>query len=217
MNRFVRRHLGPVDRMSEILFGLIMALGFTGAVRLGQEEPDSRDLFLGILGCNTAWALVDGVMYVLAALFERSRFARIARDVQAAKSREAADEIVGELMDEKLYALSTDEERRRFRAWAFEAAHRAPPETLRVRAADLLGGVAVAAIILMATAPMLVPYLVVADPHVAARISHGVGLAMLFVVGARWGRLSGVGAVRVGVGVSLVGGALVLATVLLGG
>ena len=30
---FIRRHLEPTDRLGEILFGLIMALGFTGAVR----------------------------------------------------------------------------------------------------------------------------------------------------------------------------------------
>ena len=68
---FIRRHLDPAARLGEALFGLIMALGFTGAVRLGEEEPSNRALFIGILGCNLAWAIVDGVMYVLTALVER--------------------------------------------------------------------------------------------------------------------------------------------------
>src|SRR4030095_1923207 len=34
MPTFIQRYLDPDDRLGEILFGLIMALGFTGAVRL---------------------------------------------------------------------------------------------------------------------------------------------------------------------------------------
>jgi len=33
----IGRYLDPADRLGEILFGLIMALGFTGAVRLGLD------------------------------------------------------------------------------------------------------------------------------------------------------------------------------------
>ena len=32
MRDFLRHALDPVDRLGEVLFGLIMALGFTGAV-----------------------------------------------------------------------------------------------------------------------------------------------------------------------------------------
>ena len=71
MRTFIERYLDPATRLGEILFGLVMALGFTGAVRLGYEEADNRALFVGIFGCNLAWAIVDGVMYVLTALFER--------------------------------------------------------------------------------------------------------------------------------------------------
>src|SRR5438445_12851128 len=39
-----------------------MALGFTGAVRLGEEEANNRALFIGILGCNLAWAKICGAL-----------------------------------------------------------------------------------------------------------------------------------------------------------
>jgi hypothetical protein len=86
MATFIQRYLEPADRLGEILFGLIMALGFTGAVRLGVEDADNRTLFISILGCNIAWAIVDGVMYVLTALFEQGRKALLVRDVRAAPS-----------------------------------------------------------------------------------------------------------------------------------
>src|SRR5262245_49111594 len=194
-----------------------MALGFTAAVRLGHEEADSRALFVGILGCNVAWGIVDGVMYVLSALFERGREARLVREVLAAPTDDAARERVASHLDGPLTSLATDDERRRFADWVVRTARRTGQRPARIQADDLLGGVAVGAVIMMATAPMLVPYLLVRDPGVAARISNAIGLALLFLVGAQWGRKSGAGAVRVGVGVTLVGGALVLVTVALGG
>ena len=87
---FLQRHLDPADRLGEVLFGLIMALGFTGAVRLGQDEADNQALLIGIAGCNLAWAIVDGVMFVLAALFERGRTARLIRDIVRVPDEETA-------------------------------------------------------------------------------------------------------------------------------
>ena len=69
--------------MGEILFGLIMTLTFTLAAGIVIEEEGregAREMLIGILGCNLAWGIVDGVMYVMLALFERNRRRRIARD-----------------------------------------------------------------------------------------------------------------------------------------
>ena len=99
MRAFLSRYLKPADRLSEILFALIMALGFTAAVKLGRQDADNRVLFVGILGCNLAWAIVDGVIFVLAALFDRGRRARIARDVLNAPTEEAAMDRIGHEID----------------------------------------------------------------------------------------------------------------------
>src|SRR5512143_1746672 len=102
MRDFLQRYLDPADRLGEILFGLIMALGFTGAVRLGHQTADNRALFIGIFGCNLAWAIVDGVMYVLTSLFERGRKTRLVRDVRAAAGEAAALRLIGEEFDDRL-------------------------------------------------------------------------------------------------------------------
>jgi VIT1/CCC1 family predicted Fe2+/Mn2+ transporter len=217
VHKFVHQHLDPVDRLGEVLFGLIMALGFTAAVRMGHEEADSRALFVGILGCNVAWGIVDGVMYVLAALFERGREAQMVREVLREPTDEAARERVFAHLDGPLVALATEEDRRRFADWVVRTARCVGVRPVRVRVSDLLSGLAVGIVIVMATAPMLVPYLLVADPQLAVRISNAIGLAMLFFVGVIWGRKTGCGAVRIGFGVTLVGAALVVVTVLLGG
>ena len=68
------RILDPVARTSEVLFGLIMALTFTGtlsAATAGRE--DIRALLVGMIGCNLAWGLVDAVMFLVSTLAERGQ------------------------------------------------------------------------------------------------------------------------------------------------
>ena len=54
------------DRISEILFGLIMALTFTCTISIAQSDSASvNEMLIGALGCNIAWGLVDAVLYIL--------------------------------------------------------------------------------------------------------------------------------------------------------
>ena len=62
-----KRVLDPIERLSEILFGLIMTLTFTlGAGLTIQEEgrEGARQLLIATIGCNIAWGVIDGVFYV---------------------------------------------------------------------------------------------------------------------------------------------------------
>jgi len=217
MTRFIRRHLDPASRLGEILFGLIMALGFTGAVRLGHEEADNRALFIGIFGCNLAWAIVDGVMYVLGELFERGRKSRLFRDVAKATTDEAALAQIAAELDGPLWELTTAEERAQMHRWVLAVLRRETPAIPRLHLDDVLGGVAVALIIVIATFPIVAPYLLVADPAFAVNISHAIALTMLFLLGLRWGQLVGGSGLRIATGLTLVGFALMLVTIALGG
>ncbi len=66
--------LDPVDRISEVIFGLIMALTFTGTISVsstGKQEVNS--LLWAALGCNVAWGLVDAIMNLLTVYLDRER------------------------------------------------------------------------------------------------------------------------------------------------
>ena len=217
MRAFIQRYLDPVDRLGEILFGLIMALGFTGAVRLGHEKADNRELFIGIVGCNVAWAIVDGVMYVLGALFERGRKARLVRDVLAAPTAAAARQCVDHELGERLAPLTTQEERDRIYDWVLEILGRAEAERPIVRREDVLGGVAVVLVIVLATLPVVVPYLVLTNPDHAVRLSNLIALGLLFALGMRWGQVVGTKPLHIGAGLTLLGMVLVLITIAFGG
>ena len=67
MTHFPAQHLDPGSRMGEALFGLIMTLTFTLGADLvidAQGREGARQMLIGILGCNLAWGLIDGVLYV---------------------------------------------------------------------------------------------------------------------------------------------------------
>jgi len=82
----LHRYLEPVDSLGEILFGLIMVLTFTlGASLAGGHE---RGLMLAAIGCNVAWGVIDGVLFVLGSRLERRRRNRLIRAIRARTSRQ---------------------------------------------------------------------------------------------------------------------------------
>ena len=104
--------LDPVARISEVLFGLIMALTFTRTLDVasgGREEAAA--LLVGAIGCNIAWGIVDAVMYLLNELVGRGRDLMRQRELGlpgvAAAPRLTADDWRGAIGVFLLVCLST--------------------------------------------------------------------------------------------------------------
>ena len=52
------RVLDPIARVSEVLFGVIMALTFTGTLSAATaDRAEVRTLLIGVIGCNFAGGL----------------------------------------------------------------------------------------------------------------------------------------------------------------
>ena len=69
-----RRVLEPSERTAEVLFGLIMVLTFTGSLSVADAgRADVRAMLIGALGCNLAWGIIDGVLFLMSTLAEKSR------------------------------------------------------------------------------------------------------------------------------------------------
>ena len=87
--------LSPVDRVSEMLFGLLMALTFVGAVSVAESGNEQiHTLFTTALGCNLAWGLVDAVMYLVRTITERGRLITLVRSVREAPDAAAGAKLV---------------------------------------------------------------------------------------------------------------------------
>ena len=69
-----KRVLEPNERISEVLFGLIMVLTFTGSLSVAEAgRDDVRTMLIGALGCNLAWGIIDGILYLMGCLSEQGR------------------------------------------------------------------------------------------------------------------------------------------------
>jgi len=56
--------LNPIDRLTEVLYGIIMVLTFTGTLRVAAQGGEAPGTTLwGAVGCSLAWGLVDGTMF----------------------------------------------------------------------------------------------------------------------------------------------------------
>ena len=93
--RLFGRVLEPVERLSEILFGLIMALTVTSAVSVATaDDMQIRTMLIAALGCNLAWGIIDAGMYLMARLGERGHNALVGRAVRKAPTSEQAHRII---------------------------------------------------------------------------------------------------------------------------
>jgi VIT1/CCC1 family predicted Fe2+/Mn2+ transporter len=214
------RHLDPGSHMGEILFGLIMTLTFTlGAGMVIQEEgrAGAREMLVGILGCNLAWGIIDGVLYVLGQVFERGRVRRIGLNLRLAQSDAAARQAVADELDETLAAVTDEAERDRLYQSVVTRVRSTPVMPNRVRREDLLGGLAAGWLVFACSFPAVLPFLVIDDPWVALRVSNVILLGLLFAVGWRAARQTLAKPWLAGVTFLLVGVLLVALAIPLGG
>ena len=210
---FFTRHLDPAESLGEILFGLIMVLTFTlGASVAGGWE---RGLILAAVGCNVAWGIIDAALFVMSRVFERSRRGRLIRAVRHAPDAGAAVEAIRLEMEPGLEAVTEPADRERLYRSVHALVANGTPAPVRLRRDDWLGALAVFILVTATALPAAAPFLVVANPHVALRLSNWLLVAILFVVGYRWARHTDAnpwiaGGAAMGLGVLLVAVAIAL-------
>ena len=62
--RPIKLLLDPMERISEVLFGLVMVLTTTCSFSIGGGgRTEVRQMLIGALGCTLAWGIIDAVMY----------------------------------------------------------------------------------------------------------------------------------------------------------
>ncbi|MDF3051993.1 MAG: hypothetical protein K0S19_98 [Geminicoccaceae bacterium] len=198
------------------MFGLIMALTFTGTLSVATaERSDVRDMLIGALGCNIAWGLVDAVMYLLGTLTERGRNAAIMREVRTTPDPARARGLIAQALPPVLASILDPEELELIRG----RLSRLPeiPGNIRFTAGDFRTALGVFLWVFLATLPVALPFTFIDQPHLALRVSNGVALVMLFACGFYLGRHGGRPPLLSGSITLAVGVVLVWATIALGG
>src|SRR5689334_9658686 len=101
-----KRVLQPQDRISEVLFGLIMVLTFTGSLSVAESgRDDVRIMLIGALGCNIAWGIIDGVLYLMGCLAEKGRNLMTFRAVRQARDSQQAQQVIKDALPPVLAAV----------------------------------------------------------------------------------------------------------------
>src|SRR5512147_2236068 len=97
--RSSKRVLEPYDRVSEVLFGLIMVLTFTGSLSIAEAgRDDVRTMLIGALGCNLAWGIIDGVLYLMGCLAEQGKHLATFRGVRKATDPQKAQRLIADAL-----------------------------------------------------------------------------------------------------------------------
>jgi hypothetical protein len=208
--------LDPTDRFSEVVFGIIMAMSFTGTVSVASAgEQDIRELLYAAVGCNVAWGVVDAVMYAITSVTDRGWAYRLAQAIGTAKDTDAGRRIVAENLPGGLADVLPTRVLDGIRTAIADSAGNAPRP--RITRGDITGALGVLSLVVLGTLPVTLPFALMSDVTLALRLSQAIGLTMLFLNGSALGHYAGFGAWRSGLAMLAIGVALVGLIVALGG
>jgi VIT1/CCC1 family predicted Fe2+/Mn2+ transporter len=207
--------LDPIDRVSEILFGLIMAVTIVGSASIASTSATpGRVATIAALGCNLAWGLVDAVMYLLRTATERSRLRSLGyRVIQS--DRDAAREIIKTTLPDHVRAIVGDAEIEVMRS----RIHSLPANGRRtLEPRDFLEALGIFLLVVIATFPVVLPFLLLRSTPLALLSSRVIAIGMLFILGFALGRYAGYRVpLYTGLAMAALGVALIAAVIALGG
>ena len=206
--------LEPMERIAEILFGVIMTLTFT--CTLAVETADRlqvRTMLIGALGCNLAWGIIDAGVYLITRINTESRKVAAVRAIREAADGRAARQILANSFNPALASALSNEQLESMRQNL-----RQMPEPLqrpKLTKRDWLGAGGLCLLCFVSTLPIALPFIFLSDARLALRISNAVAVALLALCGYAFGYRSGIppwvtALVMVAFGAAMVGVAIAL-------
>lgn len=210
------RLLSPVERLSEILFGLIMALTFTCTIRIASaQDTDVRQIMIAAIGCNVAWGLVDAVMYLLMTLTEKGHNLTILNFVRESKESEKVHSFIVEALPPVIASVMKPEEIEGIRQRIYHLSN--PPSSAWFTFRELKTAAGIFLLVFLSTFPIVIPFFFIEEVQTALRTSNVVAIILMFCCGWILGRYAGRNRIVMGIAMSLIGILLVLIAILLGG
>lgn len=175
--------LSPLERISEILFGLVMVLTFTGSLSVAEDgQYEVRAMLLAAVGCNFAWGLIDALMYLMTTVSIRIRGRNVADELFKLQDSSEARRVLRNELPEEVEPFLDDTqldviiERVRVR-------HSELPKRRLLTFSEIWGSCLVFALVFVATFPPLIPFILGLAPESAMRWSNGIAVTMLFALG----------------------------------
>ncbi len=214
--RASNRFLDPIDRISEVFFGLIMVLTSTGTLSvLSAGRAEVKTMILGALGCNLAWGIIDAGMYLMGSLNERGRNLLMLRTARQSTDPDTAKRAIADALPESLSSALSPDDLESVRRKLLQLPE--PPIRPGLTKDDWLGALGECQLVFISTFPVVIPFLFVGNAHSALRVSNAVAIVMLFACGYAFARCTGLRPWLTALAMVAIGAALVGVAIALGG
>jgi hypothetical protein len=211
-----KRVLEPHERISEALFGLIMVLTFTGSLSIAEAgRDDVRTMLIGALGCNVAWGIIDGILYLGGCLADRGSNLKTLRAVRNATDPKKAQKLIADALPPVVASVLQPAELETIHQRLLQQPE--PADRARLSKGDWVGALGVFLIVFLTTFPVALPFIFIGSAAMAIRVSNSVAVVMLAIAGSAYGRAVGRSPLGFGVGMVILGAVLVALTIALGG
>jgi hypothetical protein len=204
------------DGISEILYGLIMALTFTCTISVTKTDGTSvDDLLFGALSCNTAWGLIDAVMYLVMTKTDAERGYSIMNYVRKSANTANSRQFIADALPPVIADVLSEDEIEKIRVRLSGLPE--PKSNRSQKLKDYKTAAGIFLLVLLSTFPVAIPFLFMTDLQLALRISNGIAIVMMFLCGWGLGKYAGRNSFITGIIMSFFGVALVLLAIVLGG
>lgn len=219
---FRQEYLSEGDRLVEVLCGVIMVLVMIGYLRLslmGEDDIEmKKTMILVPLGCNAAWGIIDGIMYVLTNLIKRGKIYRLSSSIKSKKDKEDVRISIEDDLSSTVVDSLKDEDKEKI---SNEILKRVDPSAIEkpegITKKDLLVILLTFLTVFSTAIPLIIPFMIFDDIIFAIRVSFVIGLGMLFIIGLLWGKYASRNKIRSALAVMTIGIITVGITIALGG
>lgn len=203
-------------RIAEVLFGLIMVLTFTGTISVSNTgKQELGELLWAALGCNFAWGLVDGIMYLMDKIIDHSRVVNQIKRIRQLGNNFESRSVFKENIPPLIVHLMEDKEIDHLNDKLRDLPELSVKQTLIFK--DFLIAGQIFLLVFLITLPVAMPFLFIHNVAAAMRISNGIALLLLFIGGYSLAKYSGLKPIITALAYMAIGVLLVGMTMVLGG
>lgn len=187
-----------------------------------MSPPDSvqysNDLLIAALGAIFTWGVIDGLMYILMEVFQRSERHRLLHLLQGAENDAERVDTLADELDYILEPITDETEREQLYQSMLRHLHTAQPQPIGVKREDFTGALGTLVVAVIAVIPSLIPLVVLRHNYdLAIRVSNVISFIVLFHAGYSWGASTGVNPWRTGLTLITAGVTMVAVAIPLGG
>ena len=211
-----KQFLKPMDRMLEVLCGVIMVLTFTCSFSVASaNHTEVRKLLIAAIGCYIAWGIIDAAFYLMGNFAGRGQSILALRAVSSATSPKEAHGAIAAALPPLLASVLTPAD---FETMRQRLSHLPePPKRPWLTKDDWIAALGVFLIEFLVVLPLAVPFTFIQNAKLALRFSNGIALTLLFITGYRFGTYAGYPPLRMALSIVVVGLALIGVAITLGG